>query len=96
MGRPVWNSRNNDYTKNLDYYPTPPYATHALCGWIRRNVYDTSGMTVYEPAAGGGHMAEVLRQYFGAVITSDIQVYGYPLDFVADFLGGDIQYPRAE
>ena len=59
-----------------DYYPTPPYATEALIGVLKK-AYGIdrgllSSMSCLEPAAGGGHMVDVLAQYFGSVDGTDI------------------------
>lgn len=59
----------------LDFFPTPPWATRALI----EEVVDPSavkGLTCWEPAAGEGHMAEVLREYFAHVHASDVHDYG--------------------
>ena len=55
----------------LDLFPTPPWATRALC----EHVIEPLG-AVWEPAAGLGHMAEVLREYFPRVYASDVHDYG--------------------
>jgi hypothetical protein len=63
----------------LDYFPTPPWATRALCDVVlRERGYLPLGQhqTCWEPAAGGGHMAEVLREYFDPVHASDVHDYG--------------------
>src|SRR6516164_11778361 len=66
--------------RGLDCYPTAPPVTHAL---LREEDPPSS---VWEPACGHGHIAEVLRGRGYHVITSDITHYDYPLDFQADFL----------
>jgi hypothetical protein len=40
--------------------------------------------SVWEPACGEGHMAKVLKEYFGRLDASDIYPYGY--GEVLDFL----------
>lgn len=67
-------------TDGLDFYPTQPWATRAL---LRR--IDVSGM-VWEPACGGGHMAEVLKDHGLDVLATDIHPYGYQMDHVVDFV----------
>lgn len=59
-----------------DYFPTPPWATRALFPLIE--LY--RGMDCWEPAAGGGHMADVLKEFFSTVHESDRWDYGrgYP------------------
>jgi hypothetical protein len=62
----------------LDFFPTPPWATRALCELVLRFDPYTRGMRgpCWEPAAGEGHMAEVLREYFRDVHASDVHDYG--------------------
>jgi len=56
---------------SLDDFPTPPWATRALCEQI-----DCAGLTVREPAANRGHMVKPLSEYFDSVEASDIHDYG--------------------
>lgn len=59
-----------------DDFPTPPWATRALIEHvIDRNAL--SGFTCLEPACGAGHMARVLKEYFGEVFYGDAYDYGY-------------------
>jgi hypothetical protein len=62
----------------LDFFPTPPWSTRALCEHVlftRERQYPLP-LSVWEPAAGEGHMAEVLREYFSIVRASDVFDYG--------------------
>lgn len=72
---------------SLDYFPTPPWATRALMEVVWP-VAAPSGSTrsAWEPACGEGHIAEVLREYFPCVLSSDIHDYGYgePHDFLGE------------
>jgi len=73
---------------SLDDFPTPPWATRALCEWLERQGFDTKKMTVREPAANRGHMATVLAEYFKEVVSSDIHDYGvgFPVeDYLLDY-----------
>lgn len=77
----------------LDFFPTPPWATRALCErvlgkrpWINRANRKAHGETCWEPASGEGHMAEVLREYFAEVQASDVYDYGKGYA-VGSFLG---------
>ena len=72
--------------KSLDDFPTPPWATRALCEYLPRSVPITL-QTCREPAANRGHMVKPLSEYFGTVEASDIHDYGagYP---VQDYLFG--------
>lgn len=54
-----------------DFYPTPAWATHALC-----EVESFTG-TIWEPACGDGAMAEVLRARGHVVEASDLYDRGY-------------------
>lgn len=70
---------------SLDFFPTPPWATRALFRHVlpKMNYRGSSG---WEPACGEGHMAEVLREFFGRVEATDIFDYGYGEGGI-DFLG---------
>jgi hypothetical protein len=67
-----------------DDFPTPPWATRALIEHVLENKGDLASSTCLEPACGAGHMAKVLREYFGQVYAADAYVYGY--GNVRDFL----------
>ena len=67
---------------SLDDFPTPPWATRALCEQL--NLRDHQEWTAWEPACGRGDMARPLREYFKEVAASDIFDYGYGT--VDDFL----------
>jgi len=69
---------------SLDLYPTPPWATRALCEWIEDQGYGCKLLTAWEPACGLGHMSRVLAEYFEDVRSSDIHDYGHGA--VANFL----------
>lgn len=73
---------------SLDYFPTPPWATRALIESVLPYLGVQAIGSVWEPACGEGHIAEVLREYAeGPVIATDIHPYGYSrqiLDFLDD------------
>src|SRR5262245_18669983 len=69
---------------SLDDFPTPPWATRALCENLTAIGLDLGCMSVWEPACGRGHMARPLAEYFGTVHASDIHPYGH--GDVYDFL----------
>ena len=60
---------------SLDFFPSPPWSTRALCEHVI-GVDHCHGRSVWEPAAGEGHMADVLAEYFGHVRASDVHDYG--------------------
>lgn len=84
---------------SLDDFPTPPWATRALCEKLQ-DVWDdgplhaptTGTMSVREPAANRGHMVGPLSEYFRTVEASDIHDYGagYPQN---DYLFGPLPSP---
>ena len=61
---------------SLDDFPTPPWATRALCEWLVENVCQLDRFTCREPAANRGHMVAPLREYFASVEASDVHDYG--------------------
>ena len=84
---------------SADFFPTPPWATRALCEVVLPQLgfgrVDMCGQSVWEPACGEGHMAEVLCEYFGHVVAMDIHDYGYrgtPPVSMGDFL--TVKTPR--
>ncbi|MBZ4022178.1 hypothetical protein CKO11_06875 [Rhodobacter sp. TJ_12] len=72
---------------SLDDFPTPPWATRALCEWILAQGDDLSFCYCREPAANRGHMVRPLREVFGAVRASDVHDYGVGF-LVEDYLFG--------
>lgn len=77
--------------RQLDYFPTPPWAARAGAELIRD--LDPFADTVWEPACGEGHMAEALGEYF-VVSASDIHPFGYgrACDFLAEDDDHDAPY----
>ena len=73
---------------SLDDFPTPPWATRALC--FRLPTYGTDThktQTVREPAANRGHMVRPLQSFFKSVDAFDIHDYGVGIP-VRDYLFG--------
>lgn len=68
--------RRTEPHKSLEDFPTPPWATRALCEWLQERYMIAPRMTCREPAANRGHMVRPLREYFGQVEASDIFDYG--------------------
>jgi hypothetical protein len=83
----VMNKRNEG--DGLDDFPTPPWATRALCEFL----IDLDGRTVWEPACGRGIMADVLVEYAERVYYSDVHDYGRGFP-VGDFLSGTFMWQR--
>jgi hypothetical protein len=67
-----------------DDFPTPPWATRALFENVLDDTNELTTLCCLEPACGAGHMARVLKEYFGQVRCSDAYDYGY--GDVQDFL----------
>lgn len=66
-----------------DFFPTWPWATRALCVHVLPELQELPPpwrQTVWEPAAGQGHMVRPLCEFFDQVIPSDLYDYGagYP------------------
>jgi hypothetical protein len=71
---------------SLDDFPTPPWATRALCEQI--NWFDLLKPQICrEPAANRGHMVGVLKEEFREVEAADIFDYGVGFP-VRDYLFG--------
>jgi hypothetical protein len=69
---------------SLDFFPTPPWATRALCEYLCEVDPLLETKRVWEPACGEGHMLRPLAEYFELVYGSDIAPYGFGA--VRDFL----------
>ena len=69
---------------SLDFFPTQPWATRALCHWLQ--TFDSALMdrVAWEPACGAGDMAKPLAEYFKLVHASDVHDYGFGAQ--SDFL----------
>lgn len=72
---------------SLDDFPTPPWATRALCEWLADQGYALEQQTVREPAANRGCMVRPLTEFFGTVLSSDVHDYGFGYP-VRDYLFG--------
>ncbi|WP_406646898.1 hypothetical protein QEZ52_00385 [Aliisedimentitalea scapharcae] len=72
---------------SLDDFPTPPWATRALCDWISHTGGEPYKLTCREPAANRGHMVVPLLEYFRTVEASDVHDYGAGFP-VVDYLFG--------
>lgn len=59
---------------SLDYFPTPPWATRALCERLA-DEFDRGNVSCWEPACGELHMVRPLAEYFSSVRASDVQAY---------------------
>jgi hypothetical protein len=66
-----------------DDFPTPPWATRALCEYLMPKA-KLASQTCLEPACGRGHMARPLAEYFASVEAADAYHYGFAP--VRDFL----------
>ena len=64
--------QRHESKKSLDFFPTPAWATRALCEHILNKDFIKSDI-VYEPACGHLHMVKPLIEYFDTVFSSDIE-----------------------
>ena len=78
-------SQRVEANDSLDFFPTPPWATRALCEWLK-DFDRLDRRTCWEPACGDGAMVRPLREYFCQVAASDVRDYGFPDTLVDDFL----------
>lgn len=92
-------ARRVEPADSLDFFPTPPWGTRALCQHVLprfETVDPDTGLfplSALDPACGEGHMALALREYFPLATASDIFDYGF--GGVADFLHPDEKFgPR--
>ena len=69
-----------------DFYPTPPWVTHALLNSVKLRG------DVWEPACGDGAISEVLLAHGYLVVSSDIAARGYGMAG-RDFLAEDLIHP---
>ena len=74
---------------NLDYFPTPPWATRALFEHVLPPIWaiDAELHTAWEPACGAGDMARPMMEYLPQTDASDVVDRGFGR--VADFLWHD-------
>jgi hypothetical protein len=80
----------------LDYFPTPPFATRALCEFLKGQGQALDQQVCWEPACGEGHMARPLREYFADVIASDVHRYSDDhelFDFTLTAMAGGQEQP---
>lgn len=70
-----------------DDFPTPPWATRALIEHII-SVERVKNQICWEPACNRGYMSRPLNEYFGHVMDSDVEDYGY--GGVTDFLNANL------
>jgi hypothetical protein len=61
---------------SLDDFPTPPWATRALCEFLLAEGFDLAESSCREPAANRGHMVRPLAEHFASVDASDVHDYG--------------------
>jgi hypothetical protein len=75
------NGRHSQAARGLDLYETPPMAVEALLG------VENLPHWIWEPCAGRGAIANVLRDRGHAVVCSDLIRYDdFSLHFVGDFM----------
>ncbi|GAM06310.1 hypothetical protein [Novosphingobium sp. MBES04] len=72
---------------SLDDFPTPPWATRAICDKLDGLGFNLAMSDVREPCANRGHMVKPLRELFGHVMASDVFDYGAAFP-VRDYLFG--------
>ena len=78
---------------SLEYFPTPPWATRAVCQLLQAEYGEPLELQrAWEPCCGELHMVRPMREYFAQVHASD--VHRYSLDHgIFDFLDLSTQPP---
>lgn len=69
-----------------DFYPTPPECTVALLNYLDL----PTGTVVWEPAAGEGHIVEVLADWGLSVLASDLHPAGRYVTESTDYLSAPL------
>jgi type I restriction-modification system DNA methylase subunit len=67
------NSGDKSKRRELDFYPTPPDATHALMKFLTENKIIQEDSLVWEPACGNGAMSKVIQEYVTDVYSTDLR-----------------------
>lgn len=72
-------SRMKGTAKSLNLYPTPPWATRALCDFVlgRHLGLRLGHKVAWDPCCGKGHMALPLGEHFLFVHASDVHDWGF-------------------
>ncbi len=73
-------SHTTEEREQNDYYATQPKAVRILLENEKFNKH------IWEPACGGGHISEILKEYGYLVTSTDLIDRGYPGTEVCDFL----------
>ena len=71
------NGGDQSKRRELDYYPTPPEATHALMKFLSGKGIVKRESLVWEPACGNGSMSSVISEYVDDVHSTDIRGTGF-------------------
>lgn len=61
--------------ESLDYFPTPAWATRALCEFLLSIGEPLRSLSCWEPACGEMHMARPLTEFFAHVRATDVHRY---------------------
>ena len=79
--------RRSEPHDSLDDFPTPPWATRAMCEILKSMGVLIDGQSCREPCANRGYMVRPLQEFFSCVEASDIHDYGFGYG-VEDYLFG--------
>ncbi|WP_327195939.1 hypothetical protein [Novosphingobium capsulatum] len=61
---------------SLDYFPTQPWCTRALCEFLMREGEPLEIQRGWDPCCGENHMVAPMREYFAQVYATDVFRYG--------------------
>lgn len=83
-------SNHSNYERQpVDYYATDPHSAEIFLDKIKQDGIILP-KEIYEPACGGGHLSEVLKNYGYTVYSSDLYNHGYGNTGI-DFFKSDIK-----
>lgn len=73
-------AQRREAADSLDFFPTPPWATRALIGWLLMHAADPRLhlRDAWDPACGQGDMARPLGSAFDRVVATDVHDWGAP------------------
>lgn len=76
--KPEVELKESDPRDDLDFFPTPPWATRALLEHVIPELKDIAHLLgAWDPCCGEGHMTIPLAEYFAQVYASDIYPHGF-------------------
>lgn len=80
-------NRRHEPHDSLDDFPTPGWATRAVCEALQAQGISLANSAAWDPCCNRGFMVNPLNEYFGVTTATDIHDYGFAgMDEQQDFL----------